>query len=1200
MEDFFFLCLGFAFCASPFVGIGFLITVLRKPEDREARERLDAAEQQLAWVRTEGTKLGQRLVALEAREKALEEQLARVAQMRVTGAAIVTEGVSAAHASPAREPSAAEAGAIAAATAGETQAVAAREVAASEVTSIATAVEARADAAVVGADVAAVAATATDGVASEVGSLAAVSAAEALAVAAVVSGVAMPAADAPVATAAVAAAAGAGAATASAATASAATASVANASVASASVASASVASASAASAGGVGAGGGGAGGPGAPPVASPRGDSTPPPSSDEGWERWIGVRGAAALGACVLVVAALYFFQYSVEHGWIGPFARVLIGLTTGMTCVLGSEPLRRRYAGTTSGGAPIAATLANWLAGAGIAILYASSWAASGLYHLVPSLVSGVAMVAITGACAGLAIYRDSLAIAVLGLFGGFLTPIALSTGEDRPIPLFTYLFLLDAALLFLAQKKRWPSLAALALGFTGLYQLAWIFGRMEEATTWIGLVVTLGFSVLFAGATMFLSQGDGDDEQESATNKLVRIAAVLTPFVLAIAFATQRGAIVGFGATLTLVCLLSAGAVLVGRRDRLGWLAPAAASATAGLLLVFLSSHHSDASVAWQSTLLAVLPALLYLVGVELSQREIFLSRDDRGISLASLIASGGATLLIAFFAITHVNDYLVWSFTLIALSVALARVAHVTRWPVVMTFASLVHGGTWAVWSLAWGAFGWTSLFGGEHRDPVRLAVVAVLGVLHLALYQGLAIFTAQDDDEPRPADATGTAAIVSGRTLLEIASAIGPAVLLLSLTAANELRDTHQALHIGLTWVLGLFVAMPAMRAASRKEPYIGLLALVASALVALVATTSELSLAPLRALETVRSIRFASSGIAVVLFTVLPTLSTRLARTRWAWRTAALTPLFFFGALHHGWVWAFGSAWIGALPVLLALLTLSLVGFARTRNDDDRDVRTSALVWLSGATMLFVTVAIPLQLDREWITIGWALEGVALLALYRRLDHAGLKWVATLLFVSVASRLLLNPYVLGYYERSPIRIFNWLSYTYLVPAACLVGAGLLLSELEGPRLRNWESTFLPDNVKRPFTAFFYALALVIGFAWLNLTIFDWYATGPSLSIPTDRLPARDLTISIAWALYGLFVLSLGMWRSSTPMRITSLLLILLTAAKVFLYDLSNLRDLYRVAALVGLAMSLIVISLAYQRFVFRSTPKERA
>ena len=46
---------------------------------------------------------------------------------------------------------------------------------------------------------------------------------------------------------------------------------------------------------------------------------------------------------------------------------------------------------------------------------------------------------------------------------------------------------------------------------------------------------------------------------------------------------------------------------------------------------------------------------------------------------------------------------------------------------------------------------------------------------------------------------------------------------------------------------------------------------------------------------------------------------------------------------------------------------------------------------------------------------------------------------------------------------------------------------------------------------------------------------------------------------------------------------------------MLTIGKVFLYDLGQLTDLYRVASFVGLALSLLLVSLLYQKFVFRKT-----
>ena len=112
------------------------------------------------------------------------------------------------------------------------------------------------------------------------------------------------------------------------------------------------------------------------------------------------------------------------------------------------------------------------------------------------------------------------------------------------------------------------------------------------------------------------------------------------------------------------------------------------------------------------------------------------------------------------------------------------------------------------------------------------------------------------------------------------------------------------------------------------------------------------------------------------------------------------------------------------------------------------------------------------------------------------------------------------------------------------------------------------------------------------LAVVLGFAWINLTIIDAFAPDGPLEFDFDRRPARDLTLSLAWALYGAVLLGIGMWRKSTSLRGLSLGLVMLTIGKVFLVDLGNLQDLYRVASLVGLAFSLIIISLAYRRFVF--------
>jgi hypothetical protein len=175
--------------------------------------------------------------------------------------------------------------------------------------------------------------------------------------------------------------------------------------------------------------------------------------------------------------------------------------------------------------------------------------------------------------------------------------------------------------------------------------------------------------------------------------------------------------------------------------------------------------------------------------------------------------------------------------------------------------------------------------------------------------------------------------------------------------------------------------------MPAMRLASPRHPSGGVLALVAVLLVAMVQGAFELATHGARDLEAARWLRFGTNAASVVLFTVLPTLAPRLARTRWAWRTAAIAPMLWFPALHHGWTWAFGSSFVGALSVLLALLTCRFVNGPRITTGRAHE---RAAVAPAGATMPSLSRSAQLTAADH---LGWALEAAALLALYQRLGH---------------------------------------------------------------------------------------------------------------------------------------------------------------------------------------------------------------
>jgi uncharacterized membrane protein len=819
----------------------------------------------------------------------------------------------------------------------------------------------------------------------------------------------------------------------------------------------------------------------------------------------------------------------------------RVVLGMLVGLACLAGSEwPLREK--------APV---LSSWLAGAGIAILYTASWAAHAVYDIVPSWAAGALMIATTAACAAISSRRDSLPTALLGLAGGFLTPLALSTGEDRPVPLFSYLLMLDVGLLWLSHRQRWPALAWLSLGGTAFYQLAWLFGGMRAETGFIGIGVVLLFGAVYGAYAIFAPRPEGEDSVSSAWLGAV---SSLLPFLLALSFVGRDVLADHLYVVGPLLVVLDLAAVFVARRTNTPFIALGAATGSLGVLLVWLVSHSLEGALGWEFVATLMVLALLFHVVAEIERTSLAYG----GVALLSLFGAAIIGIIVSMTVTSSLAPFVV-----LAILVALVATRHAELpergW--VGALAGAMFGAALAAIEL--------STFWGSTRVAERITDHEPFGALAMvlvALFQITALVP-RSTEARRGADHGSALAALAllGVRAAELSLLGSPAGSLVSQLALATLV-LFAATRLAVPAYAGVAIVIAAARAT--ETVFVQGTQLDASSMLVVVAIT-------------------------IVVFAAWPAFAgPRYRNDGWAWRTAALAgPLYFFAA-RQLWLRTFGHEAIGLLPVSLAAISLGALSLARVRGPDDDGVRRTALAWPAAVTAGFVTLAIPLQLSNEWLTIGWALEGAAVLWLFRRIDHAGLKWLGAALFAAVAVRLLVNPYVLGYYPRGELRIVNWIAYTYLVPAAAMIAGHVALATIETARLRPMEQTLYPENVPVLARTLF-AGALATIFAWINLAIFDAYASGPALTIPTEHMPARDLTVSIAWAAYALAMLALGVWRKSSGLRWTSLALIVVTCFKVFLYDLAHLHDLYRVAALVGLAFSLLAISLLYQRFVFR-------
>ena len=75
----------------------------------------------------------------------------------------------------------------------------------------------------------------------------------------------------------------------------------------------------------------------------------------------------------------------------------------------------------------------------------------------------------------------------------------------------------------------------------------------------------------------------------------------------------------------------------------------------------------------------------------------------------------------------------------------------------------------------------------------------------------------------------------------------------------------------------------------------------------------------------------------------------------------------------------------------------------------------------------------------------------------------------------------------------------------------------------------------------------------------------------------------------QLLLSIGWTAIGLTALICGLKRRQPLLRSAALVWLMVTVAKVFLYDLSTLTSLYRVASFIVLGLLLLAGAFAYQR-----------
>lgn len=216
-------------------------------------------------------------------------------------------------------------------------------------------------------------------------------------------------------------------------------------------------------------------------------------------FERLVGGRMLIWLGGVALVVAAVYLIRYSIEIGLMTPGTRMIGAGAFGMLLLGAGEYAR---IGRLLADDP---RIAQALVGAGIAVLYVTGYGSHILYGLIGPGAASAMMLAVTGLALGLSL-RHGAPTAVMGLAGGFLTPLLVGDPDAGAVPLLAYLALLDLAIFLIAWRRGWTWLAAAAVALSFVWSSYLLAQPREDA------LAAGGFIVLLAVAASLVRPGQG----------------------------------------------------------------------------------------------------------------------------------------------------------------------------------------------------------------------------------------------------------------------------------------------------------------------------------------------------------------------------------------------------------------------------------------------------------------------------------------------------------------------------------------------------------------------------------------------------------------------------------------------------------------------------------------------------------------
>lgn len=265
----------------------------------------------------------------------------------------------------------------------------------------------------------------------------------------------------------------------------------------------------------------------------------------------------------------------------------------------------------------------------------------------------------------------------------------------------------------------------------------------------------------------------------------------------------------------------------------------------------------------------------------------------------------------------------------------------------------------------------------------------------------------------------------------------------------------------------------------------------------------------------------------------------------------------------------------------GAQPWIAVAFAAFYLALLRVPNLPDKIVPPALRSLDLVIAVIFLTLAIPLKTQGRWLTIGWLVEGAALLWLTRLVPQRLLRTLALIaLALGLAALLMINP------PASTTIFFNQRFGTYLAAIAVFAFTAMFAARSHETGEANFPLSW---RATAAVSALIVNILILIA---ISLEIHNYWWTvrfDGRYSLIHDYRMYAQFTYSAFFMLFGAVLLLLGFLRRSAFLRWQALVLLAIAIGKVFTVDVSQLSQGYRILSFLGLGALLLAVSFAYQR-----------